>query len=254
MAEEAGKMIDAHCHLDDKAFVLDLKSALERAEEWKIKSIVTSASSFSSNEKTLAIASENKNVLACCALDPVHCLRENKTDETITLIREHEKEITAIGEVGIDYYWEKKPEEQTENFKKFIELAEELGKPLVVHARNSMDDVLKALGRTTAPVMIHCFSGGKEHAKACVDRGYFMSFATSACFLPDRKSLIKLVPLENMLAETDSPFNHPQRAGRNEPANVRFAYDLIADMKAAEFAEIERAIDGNAERFFKTRF
>ncbi|MEM0372816.1 MAG: TatD family hydrolase [archaeon] len=247
-------MIDAHCHLDNKAFRFDLDDVIRSAREWKVKAIMTSASCFSSNAKNLEIAGQYKGyVFACLGLDPTAALKEKKVSEVIEFIRENKESVVAIGEVGIDYYWEKEPDKQSAAFSAFISLAEELRKPLVVHARNSMDDVLKVLEKSSVPVMIHCFSGGAKHARECIDRGYFMSFATSACFLPDRKSLIKAVPLENMLAETDSPYNHPLREGRNEPKNVRSAYDLISDLKGADFSEVEKTIDKNACKLFELK-
>lgn len=246
-------MIDCHCHLDDKIFNLDLDEVVKNSKE-KLKAVVSASSSFYSNQKNFGIKKQFPDfVHSCFGLDPVHCLREEKVDETIEFIRENSDVMTAIGEVGIDYYWEKNPVKQCENFTKFIKLAGELDKPIVVHARNSMEDVLHCLKNHSSEVLIHCFSGGKEHAKECMDRGYYMIFNTSSCFLPDRKSLIKFVDLDYMLTETDSPYNHPERKGRNEPVNVVYLVDLIASIKELQVDEVNKKIDLNAEKAFKIK-
>jgi TatD DNase family protein len=219
-----------------------------------VTKIVCAASSFSSNQKAVEIAEEHPGVvLACAGLDPMHCIKEKKAGEAADFARQNEKRIAAIGEVGLDYYRLARSDEQLRLFRDFVSLAVELNKPVVVHARDAVDDALRVLSGFDARVMMHCFSGSMSQARECVGRGYMLSFATSACFLEDRKSLIKSVPLDYILAETDSPCNHPQRKGRNEPANVRFAYELIAGLLGQHPGEVEKTIDKNAEKFFSIR-
>ena len=247
-------MIDAHCHLDDRAFNGIVPETVERAKKSGVKAVVNSSSSFGSNEKTLGLADEYKGyVFACCGLDPVSCLKDGRKEEIAGFIRENAKKVSAIGEVGLDYHWEQRREEQIENLRFFMGLAEELGKPLVIHTRESMEDTLKALKKCQVPVMIHCFSGDERDASECVDRGYMLSFNTNSCFLKGRKSLIKQVPVEYMLAETDSPYNHPDRKKLNEPANVRRVIELIAEAKETGFDEAEKSTDSNAMKFFRIK-
>jgi len=247
-------MIDCHSHLDDKAFNDEVDAVIASSKS-SLKAIVTCASSFHSNQKTLDIVNCHENyVFGCFGLDPVHCLREEKIRETEDFIRENIKSVTAIGEVGIDYHWEKNEISQIRNFETFIKLSEELNRPLVIHARDSMDEVLRTLDHFSPPsVMMHCFSGDESQADECIDRGYFISFNTNSCFIEDRKSLISHVPLDNMLSETDSPYNHPERKGRNEPVNVVQLIDLISKIKGESTSNIDKIIDRNAEKAFKIR-
>lgn len=245
-------MIDAHCHLDDKAFNGILPEIIENAKKVGVNAIINSASSFGSNEKTLKIRDEYDNyVFACCGLDPVNCIKDGRKEEIADFIRKNLKKISAIGEIGLDYHWEQRKDEQKANFMFFIELAEELKKPIVVHSREAMTDTLETLKKCNVQVMLHCFSGDEADAVECIDREYLLSFNTNNCFLKDRKSLIKTVPVEYMLAETDSPYNHPERKKLNEPANVQSIIDLISKTKEVKFEEIEKVTDSNARKFFR---
>jgi TatD DNase family protein len=156
----------------------------------------------------------------------------------------------AIGEVGLDYYWSKEKELQVENFKRFIDLASEYDKPLIVHARNAMADALYTLEKKHAErVVLHCFFGSKADAKKAQDLGYYLSFATNICYR-DSKSLIKDVSLSNMLAETDSPYLSPSRSGRNEPKNVALAIEHLAKVLEMPVSEVDRIVERNTKKAF----
>jgi TatD DNase family protein len=250
-------MIDAHCHLDLKDFDADRDEAVRRAEDAGVKAVIDCASDFASNNRILAIARQYPGyVFACAGMDPVHCIKEDRLSEAMEFIIANKEHIAAVGEIGIDYYWQKEEIKQKQNLQKLVELAVEVEKPVVIHARSGANagaaeaDVFSIL-RYAEPkgVMLHHFAGTEQQAKEAVERGWLVSFATHICY-SDNKSLIKAVPLENMLVETDSPYLHPLRGGRNEPANVRYAIEEIAGTLGLAASDVEQATEKNAERFF----
>jgi TatD DNase family protein len=243
-------MIDTHCHLDVKEFNADRGDVIARARESGVRAIVNPASDLSSNEKILRISSENPGyVFACAGLDPVHCLRES-IDDAATFIQEHCDIIVAIGEVGLDFHWSQERRKQKENFQLFIELAKELNKLLVVHAREAMRETLDTLCSARAEhVVLHCFSGTKQDMGRAVDAGFYISFATNICYRGS-KALIRQTPLEYMLLETDSPYLHPLQKERNEPANVKQGLLYVADALGEEPDRIEKKIDKNSCKAF----
>ncbi|MFH0987120.1 MAG: TatD family hydrolase [Candidatus Micrarchaeota archaeon] len=249
-------MIDTHAHIDDKQFNPDRAEVLERAKQSEVRAVINPASSFSSNERALELSKQYKGYLfAMAGLFPTAYLKEpEKLPLVEQFIEKHKKEIIAIGEVGLDYFWSKtgpEREKQKACFARFIEIANETNFPIVIHARDSIDDCLQMLAKAGHTVIMHCFTGNREQAKQCVDRGYWVTMDTNCCFSSKNKSLIKHVSLDYLLAETDSPYNHPERKGRNEPANIRQLYELIAKEQGVEFSEIESRLDKNAAKAFK---
>jgi TatD DNase family protein len=244
-------MIDSHCHLDAAEYNKDVAEVVERARKIGVKAVVNPASTFASNQKALSLSEQFPGfIFSCAGLDPVHCLKENKVEGAVAFCREHRDGIVAIGEVGLDYYWSKDRDAQKENFRTFIRLASEMEKPLVVHARDAMADCLAVLEEERARnVVLHHFEGTQAEMLEATGRGYFISFATNICY-SDSKSLIKTVPLDYLLVETDGPYLHPLRQRRNEPANVGFAIERIARQASLEFGAVEALTERNARKAF----
>ncbi len=166
--------------------------------------------------------------------------------------------VRAIGETGLDYF--RTPPElravQQESFKWHIELAKKEKKALVIHDRDSHDDILSILLEVGAPevTVFHCFSGDVEMAKTCIDRGYVLSFAGTITFknAPQLREAVKLVPIEQLLVETDSPFltPTPHRGLLNSPAQIATIVRAMAVERGADLAELATALGDNAERIF----
>jgi len=240
-------MIDSHCHLDAREFDKDRKQVIEAAKTAGVRLIIDPASDFASNERIAEIARDYRGyVLPCAGIDPISCLKDNK----INALEKYLESCVAIGEVGLDYYWNREKEQQTENFTRFIDIAKEYEKPLIVHAREAMKDTLDMLEKKHAELAIlHCFSGDKLEAKKAEDLGYYISFATNIVYR-DSKSLIKDISLSNILVETDSPYLSPTRSGRNEPKNVRQALEEIAKASGLPVDELDRITERNARKAF----
>jgi TatD DNase family protein len=175
----------------------------------------------------------------------------------IAQLAEHPR-VRAIGETGLDYF--RTPPElrarQQESFKWHIELAKKTSKALVIHDRDSHEDVLSVLLEVGAPekVIFHCFSGDVEMAKTCIERGYVLSFAGTLTFknAPALRDAVKLVPIDQLLVETDSPFlaPMPHRGALNTPAQIANIVRAMAVERNADLGELATALGNNAERLF----
>ncbi len=242
-------MIDSHAHLDDKAFNKDLEEVVKRCKE-RLKVVIDPATSLAANEKIKSISVKYSGfVFPAFGLDPMHSHED--IEKATEFIIENQKQSIAIGEVGLDYYWLKEKEEQAQVFKHFIQLANELGKPLIIHARNSEEDVIKMLEKHAGTtVIMHHFAGSVDQMFRCVDNGFLISLATNLCYAKS-KDLIRRTPLENLLMETDSPYNHPERKGRNEPLNVFKLLSITANEREINKKELEEVVDKNAFKVFK---
>jgi TatD DNase family protein len=174
---------------------------------------------------------------------------------TIKLIQKYASEIVAIGEVGLDYYWVKEKEKrnkQKEAFKEFISLAKTLGKPIVIHARDAQSDTIDILEEMEASeVLMHCFSGSEEEAKRVLQNEWFISVPTSVVNRKVHQRMAQVVPLKQMLLETDAPYLSPVRKTRNEPANIKLSAEKIGELKNSTFEEVAQKTTRNAKAFYK---
>jgi TatD DNase family protein len=247
-------IIDSHCHLDFPKFNRDRKETIFRAREAGVVGMVNSGISLKGNLMSLELAEKYEDIHATLGLSP-DIGREGTYKEINAILFQIETnagKAVAIGEAGLDFQDCKTDEErerQTASFKKVIELAKDLDKPLVVHARLAEDEVLK-LVRGVDTVIYHCYSGSVETMREIVDMGYYISLATLVCFSEHHQVLAAETPLENLLLETDSPYLS-SRKGRNEPAFIVDSVPKVAQLKGMEPAEIAKLTTENARRVFK---
>jgi TatD DNase family protein len=241
-------MIDSHCHLDDRQFEKDRKTVVEEAKKAGVRLVINPASDFSSNARLFKIAGDYRGyILPCAGIDPISCLNEAYR---LPELNSYFEKCTAVGEIGLDYYWSKEKERQITNFKRIIDIALDHGKPIIVHAREAMTDTLDVLEQKRVErAVLHCFSGTAKEMKRAEELGYYISFATNICYR-DSKSLIKDACLSNMIIETDSPYLNPARTGRNEPKNVRLALEKIAEIVGKRIEDIEKLTEKNTKKAF----
>ncbi|KKH98627.1 membrane protein [Methanosarcina sp. 1.H.T.1A.1] len=246
-------IIDSHCHLDFPKFNPDREETILRARKAGVIGMINSGISLKGNRISLELAEKNEDIHAALGLSP-DIGREGSDKDIDTILAQIEANAgnaVGIGEAGLDFQDCKTNEErerQTASFKKVIEIAKNLDKPLVVHARMAEAEVLK-LVKEMDTVVYHCYSGSLETMQEIVDSGYYISLATLVCFSEHHQALAAEVPLENLLLETDSPFLSP-RKGRNEPAYIVDSIPVIAQLKEMEPAEIAKAATENARRVF----
>jgi len=246
-------IIDSHCHLDFPKFNRDREETILRAREAGVVGMINSGISLKGNLMSLELAEKNEDIHAALGLSPDISRGgdEKEINSILAQIEANAEKAVSIGEAGLDFQDCKTDEErerQTAAFKKVIELAKNLNKPLVVHARLAEAEVLE-LVRDVDTVIYHCYSGSIETMRKIVDRGFYISLATLVCFSEHHQILATEIPLENLLLETDSPFLS-SRKGRNEPAFIVDSIPVIARLRDAEPAEIAKAATENARRAF----
>ena len=242
--------IDIHCHLD---LLKDINKAIERAEEREVEIIITNGINVKNNREVLKLAEENKNIKAAIGIYPIDALElsDSQIDEEIEFIKENKDKIIAIGEVGMDFKESADKERQKTTFEKFIRLAKQIDKPIIVHSRKAEKECIEALERLGAKkVILHYFSGNFSLAERAVKNSWFLSIPTAVYYSEHFQKIAKELPLDNLLCETDSPFSHPMKQGQNEPSNVIYSYKKIALLKGIPLHEVEEKIEENFSRLF----
>jgi TatD DNase family protein len=252
-------VVDSHAHLDACGFrTPDLvASALDRAEQAGVHRVVTVADDLASARWVAEAVDWDERLYGAVALHPTRtAVFDQETRAELEKLAANPK-IVAIGETGLDYYWDYSPRNaQREAFDWHIDLAKRLGKPLMIHDRDAHEDVLKTLDENGAPekVIFHCFSGDKEMARRCAENGYVMSFAGPVTFRNARelREAARTTPAELLLVETDAPFlaPHPFRGRPNEPYCVAYTLRDLAALRGDDAAELANSVTANAERMF----
>ncbi len=240
-------MIDSHAHLD----ALDEPAlALGRAREAGVTRVVTIGTGIASSRAALALADEHAGVVAALGIDPHQAggPEAGRLDELRELLR-HPRAV-AVGETGLDnHHRHATPAEQQRLFEAQIDLATELGLPLVIHSRDADAETAAALARFTGTVVLHCFSS-PGLLPAALERGYYVSFAGNVTYpkAPELRAAAAQVPAERLLAETDSPYLAPQplRGRPNEPAHVVHTLVVLAEARGDDPDELAARIDANA--------
>ncbi|GAB2658970.1 TatD family hydrolase [Saccharopolyspora gloriosae] len=254
--------VDAHTHLDacGAKTAEDVRELVDRAHAAGITRVVTVADDIEAANWAAEAATWDDRVFAAVALHPTRAKDFTDADRRVLEELAERPRVVAIGETGLDYYWDfSPPEPQHEAFRWHIDLAKRTGKPLMIHDRDAHEDILRILTEEGSPetVIFHCFSGDAEFARACVDRGYVLSFAGTATFRNANavglREAARLVPVEQMLIETDAPFltPHPFRGRPNEPYCANYTLRDLAELRGADLAELIVATTATAERVFR---
>jgi TatD DNase family protein len=257
--------VDAHAHLEIVTNAApdseEVRKVLDDARDAGVDRVVQVGYSAEQSQWCVDAADHWKGrVLAAVALHPNEApvVEDLEHDWSIIAKLAVHPRVRAIGETGLDYF--RTPPElrkrQQESFKWHIELAKKHSKALVIHDRDSHEDVLSVLLEVGAPekTIFHCFSGDLEMAKICVERGYILSFAGTLTFknAPQLREAVKIVPAEQLLVETDSPFlaPTPHRGALNTPAQIANIVRAMADERNVSDAELATTLSKNAERIF----
>jgi len=270
--------IDSHTHAHFAAFENDWKEVIDRALAQGVW-LVNVGTQYDTSARAIEVAHEYKEgVYATVGLHPIHTeksyhdVKELGAEDTAKEFTSRgedfdydaykklalDEKVVAIGECGLDYYrlGEETKEKQIETFLKHIELAKEVGKPLMIHCRNAFGDLIDLLTThhllLTKPGIVHFFTGTPEDARRLLDLGFSFTFGGVITFARDYDESIKLIPLERILSETDAPYVAPMpyRGKRNEPAYVVEVVKKLAELKGVSVEEMERQIFENARRIF----
>ncbi|HLO64742.1 MAG TPA: TatD family hydrolase [Azonexus sp.] len=251
-------LVDSHCHLDFPDLAGRLPEVLRRMQENQVDLAVCIGVNLDDFPKVLALADAQPNLYATVGVHPEYTDVDEPTEKRLVELAAHPK-VIAIGETGLDYYWQKdKPEWQRERFRTHIRAAKVSGKPLVVHTRDSAVDTLRLLkeeGADAVGGVMHCFTENWEIATQALDLGFHLSFSGIVTFKNALivKEVAQKCPLDRMLVETDAPYLAPvpYRGKQNEPAYVRHVAEEIARLRALPFESVARATTDNFLRLFK---
>ena len=251
-------LVDSHCHLDFPDLASRLPELLQRMEENAVGLAVCIGVNLEDFPRVLALAEAHPQLCATVGVHPEYTdVREPDENELLALAN-HPK-VIAIGETGLDYYWQKdKPEWQRARFRTHIRAARRCGKPLVVHTRESAEDTLNVLAEEGADAVggvMHCFTENWEVARRALDLGFYISFSGIVTFKNAAivKDVAQKCPLDRILVETDSPYLAPMpyRGKQNQPAYVRHVAEEIARLRDISLEDVTAATTENFFTLFK---
>ena len=267
-------LIDTHAHVNFNAYKDDADEVIRRSLENDIW-IINVGSQFNTSKRAIEIAEKYKEgIYAAVALHPIHLGPSKFIDEEEIKFKTREEKfdykkyrelalspkVVAIGETGLDYYYTQEEEIknlQKEVFIKHLELAYELNKPVIFHCRKAYDDLLQELkvqsARRKIRGVIHCFMGKWSQADEFLKMGFYLGFDGPITYCRDYDNVIKNIPLERILIETDSPYLTPEpyRGQRNEPLYVKYVAKKIAEIKKNSFEKVAEQTTKNVRKLFK---
>ena len=267
------QIFDSHAHYNDEKFELDREETLKKVCEAGVKKLVCAGYNIESSKQAIKIANEHDYIYATAGISPNDIPTfENENNDVkqfffedvlneqlkeLTKIAQNKK-VVAIGEIGLDYYWNKENKaEQKSAFIKQIKIANELDLPIVIHTREAVADTLDILKNEISVKnkgVFHCCPLNVELIKEALKLGFYISFAGPITFKSSKNAeeIIKLVPLDNILIETDSPYLSPEpnRGKRNDSRNVKYIAEKIAKAKNLDIEEIAKITYKNAEKVF----
>ncbi|MET3854785.1 TatD family hydrolase [Rhizobium sp. OAE497] len=253
-------LIDTHCHLDFADFDAERDEIVARAHQSGVKQMVTISTRVRKLDGLLAITERYPSVFCSVGTHPNSANEELdiQTEDLVRLANAHEK-IVAIGEAGLDYFYDTQtPEDQQTGFRRHIAAARETQLPLVIHSRSADEDMAAILteetGKGAFPFILHCFSAGPELAKTGVELGGYISFSGILTFpkSEELRAIAKTIPHDRLLVETDAPYLAPKRwrGKRNEPSYVVNTAEVLAETLDLSYGDMARITTDNAFRLF----
>jgi TatD DNase family protein len=264
------KLVDVHCHLMHEMFKDDLNEVIKRAEKVGVKAILVSGTTPEANIIALEMARKYEIVKASLGIYPIDALGlgadedgmpEHKgpidLEQQFQFIRDNLENVTAIGEVGMDFHWaeaDKYAQQQANNFRQIIRFCKEVKKPIVIHSRKAEEECINILEEEIPnqeiQVIQHCFSGRKSLMTKAIELGHNFSIPPNIVKASNFQTLVKKAPMEQILTETDAPWLGPLKDERNEPANVTETINKIAEVKGLSEEEVAKRIWHNYQRIF----
>ena len=250
-------VVDSHCHLDYDVFDADRTDMMMRAKEFGIDYMVTIGVELNKMQTVIAVAEQYPNIFATVGIHPHHALEA--PDNTLQQLHDYAKnpKIIGFGETGLDYYYNKTGHDiQEKIFRQHIEVARIYDLPVIVHTRDAEDDTIRILTAEKKngdfKILIHCFSGTYNLARACLDLGAYLSISGIITFKTsdDLRSTVTKIPLDRILVETDSPYLAPipYRGKRNEPAYTKYTLETVAGLHNVDYKVADTQTTDN---FFK---
>lgn len=251
-------LFDTHMHVNAEQFNEDREAVIERAFAAGVEYMVVVGFDRETIPLAIEIAEKYDTIYAAVGWHPVDAV--DMTEEDLQWIEELSKhpKVVAIGEMGLDYHWDKSPKDiQKDVFRKQIQLAKKVQMPIIIHNREATEDIIQILQEEDAAEVggiMHCYNDSVQYVQACLDMNFYISLGGPVTFknAPLPKEVAEAVPLDRLLVETDSPYlaPHPNRGKRNEPAYVKLVAEKIAELRGISVEEVSEKTTENALRFF----
>ena len=258
------ELFDSHSHYNDEKFNEDREQIIKETYEAGVTKFVCAGYNIDSSVFSLEISKKYEFIYSICGISPNDIPQSEQQlwkdiAEISKIVKENKsKKLVAIGEIGLDYYWNKENKElQKQAFIKQIELANELELPIVIHSRDASVDTIDIIrnNKVKKAGIFHCCQLNQELVRQALELGYYISFAGPITFKNSKNApeIIKMVPMDRILIETDSPYLSPEpnRGKRNDCRNVRYVAQKIADVKELTVEEVAQKTYENAIRIFK---
>jgi len=254
-------IFETHAHYDDEQFESGREALLASLPDCGIKRVVNVGASIASTRNSIELAEKYDYIYATVGVHPSEIAELN--EERFAWLRELTKleKVVAVGEIGLDYYWDKEPEVQERQrywFKRQMDLAREAGLPIVVHSRDAAADTMQVMKEAHAeeiPGVIHCYSYSPEMAEAFIKMGYYIGVGGVVTFKNAKKLIetVEKIPLERILLETDCPYMAPEpyRGKRNDSTKIPYIVAKIAELKQITPEEVEEITWQNAMNFYR---
>lgn len=256
-------IVDSHCHLDALDYEKlheNIKQVVDKACARDVKHLLAVGVSLSRYEQAYDSLKDFDNVSLACGVHPLD-ITDDPFDREKLLRLAQDKKVIAIGEIGLDYYYdEENKQEQQRVFAEQIQIANQLNKPVIIHTRAARADTIALLRENHAEKcggVIHCFTENWEMAQAALDLGFYISISGIITFknAEDLREVVRKIPLDRILVETDSPYLAPvpYRGKQNQPAYTREVCEYVATLKGVTTEELAKITTENFERLFKIK-
>ena len=251
------ELFDSHAHYNDEKFEEDREEILKEIYRSGVTKLVNAGYSLESSKSTIQIANSHDFIYSTVGISPNDIADYKKEDLKEIKNLAKSPKVVAIGEIGLDYYWNKENKDlQKEVFISQIEIANKLNLPIVIHTREAVYDTLEILKNNNCNKkgIFHCCPFNVDLVREGLKLGFYISFAGPTTFKNSKNApeIIKMVPLDKMLIETDSPYLSPEpfRGKRNDSRNVKYIAQKIAEVKQIPLEEVAKATYNNAEKIF----
>lgn len=256
---------EQHAHYNDEKFDEDRDFIIEQVHNSDVTKIVNAGYSVESSKQAIELAEKYDFIYATCGVSP-NDISDNKSEMELQLkeiieLANRNKKVVAIGEIGLDYYWNKENKElQKYAFIEQIKIANKMNLPIVIHTREAVDDtldILRNVVRTVKPGVFHCCPLNRELVRQALELGFYISLAGPITFKNSKNAneIIEIVPNDKILIETDSPYlsPEPKRGKRNDSRNLIYIAEKIASVKNISVEEVQRITFENAKKLYNIK-
>jgi len=248
-------LIDTHVHLNDERLYQDLKLHIQEANEVNVTKMICIGYDIKSSQKAIEIANQYDGVYASVGIHPSEVKKASINDLDKIAAMLNNKKVVAIGEIGLDYYWDKTfIDLQKEFFIKQLEIAKKYDKPVIIHMREAALDTFDILKQYRLPGVMHCYSGSLEMAHRFIDIGMYLGIGGVVTFQNSKeiKRVVEGIDLKYIVSETDAPYLAPvpYRGKLNRPKYIREIVEKIAEIKSVDVSVVEKQIEENVKKLF----